>query len=56
MARPSGFRRLCLSKAKWKKEFRQTHLPKGHYARLSPLEQWLLRRFCPKIDFVKIIK
>jgi predicted HAD superfamily hydrolase len=56
MARPSGFRRLGLSKSKWKKEFRLTHWPKGYYTRLGRVEKWLLRRFCPKMDFVKIIQ
>lgn len=53
MARPSGFRRLGFNKSAWKREFRQTHWPRGYYTRLSPFERWLFRRLHPKMKFVK---
>jgi HAD superfamily hydrolase (TIGR01549 family) len=53
MARPSGWKRLGLSKRKWKKEFKLSHWPKGYYMRLSPAEQLLFKIMHPSHRFSK---
>ncbi len=53
MARPSGLRKLGLSKKKWKAEFKHCHWPKGYYMRLSPLERFVFRLMHPSHRFSK---
>ena len=53
MARPSGFKKLGLSKRKWKKEFKRSHWPKGYYARLSALEKFIFKWMHPGHVFSK---